>query len=539
REGILKDVKDLRDESDREGIRIVIELKSSAQPIIIRNILLKRTRLMVNFNIVNLVLVNDGKQPKILNLKEIIQEYINHRLNVISKRTEFDLKKAEERLHKVEGLIIALNNIDRVIGIIKKAEDSKEAQIKLIDVFKLSEIQVKAILSMPLSRLTNLESQKLFNEEKELKQKIKEFKKILENIDIQLEIIKKELKELSEKYGDDRKTIISEEKNQELDISKKDLIKKEPMLVLMTKNHYIKRIPLQQYRAQKRGGKGRIGAKLGEEDFVMDLFVCSTHDTILFFTSKGRVYSLKCYEIPQQSRMAKGKHIKNLIMIRENEEISQMIPINNFNTNDMLIMVTKKGIVKKTPLKLFSKIKRSGIRAQIIKDDDTLVSVKKLSNELQDIFIATKLGYAIRFDESELRDIGRNAMGVKGVDLREGDEVIDCILVTDDTIVLTLTKNGYGQRTRIKEYRKTGRGAKGVININLNTDEGDEVIAVKIAEDTDILIGTEQGQVIRFNADNIRITHRKSKGVRVISLNENDSVVAIGKCTRDLEECIN
>ncbi|MHA1758637.1 MAG: DNA gyrase subunit A, partial [Promethearchaeota archaeon] len=539
REGILKDVKDLRDESDREGIRIVIELKSSAQPIIIRNILLKRTRLMVNFNIVNLVLVNDGKQPKILNLKEIIQEYINHRLNVISKRTEFDLKKAEERLHKVEGLIIALKNIDRVIEIIKKAEDSKEAQVKLIDAFKLSEIQVKAILSMPLSRLTNLETQKLFNEEKELKEKIWEFKKILENRDIQLEIIKKELKELSEKYGDDRKTIISEEKNQELDISKKDLIKKEPMLVLMTKNHYIKRIPLQQYRAQKRGGKGRIGAKLGEEDFVMDLFVCSTHDTILFFTSKGRVYSLKCYEIPQQSRMAKGKHIKNLIMIRENEEISQMIPINNFNTNDMLIMVTKKGIVKKTPLKLFSKIKRSGIRAQIIKDDDTLVSVKKLSNELQDIFIATKLGYAIRFDESELRDIGRNAMGVKGVDLREGDEVIDCILVTDDTIVLTLTKNGYGQRTRIKEYRKTGRGAKGVININLNTDEGDEVIAVKIAEDTDILIGTEQGQVIRFNADNIRITHRKSKGVRVISLNENDSVVAIGKCTRDLEECIN
>jgi len=534
KDGILKDIRDLRDESDRKGMRIVLELKTNAQPIMIKNIIFKRTRLLTTFNIVNLVLINRGKQPKILTLKELIQEYINHRLEVISRRTEFDLKKAKARLHKVEGLLIALKNIDKVIEIIKNAQDVKNAKDQLKTSFSLSDIQVTEILNMPLSRLTSLQRQKLIDEEKSLNDAIKGLTKILESKGIRLDIIKEELTELSKKFGDERRTDIIEEQIS-TPIVKQDLIKKEPTIVTLTKNHYIKRVSLQTYRSQGRGGRGKKGMTVGEEDLIKDLFVCSTHDTILFFTSKGRVYSIKCYEIPLQKRTAKGRNIVNIINLKDDEDISEMIPIHSFETNEMLIMVTKNGIVKKSKLNLFSKIQKSGIRAQKIRPDDNLVSVQKLSNELQDIFIATKLGYAIRFDESELRELGRTTMGVKGADLRDGDEVIESLLVTDDDIVLTLTQNGYGQRTYIKEYRKTGRGAKGVINISLNREEIDEVIATKIAKDMDILISTEQGQVIRTSVKTIRITHRKAKGVRVINLYENDHVSSIGKCAPELE----
>ncbi|MFX1392901.1 MAG: DNA gyrase subunit A [Promethearchaeota archaeon] len=531
RDGVLKDIRDLRDESDRRGMRIVLELRKNAQVVIIKNILFKHTKLLTNFNIINLVLINEGKQPKILNLKELIEEYIKHRLNIIYKRTEFDLKKAQNRLHIVEGLLIALSDIDKVINIIKNAKDTEDAKIKLIKEYEFSDIQVKSILNMPLSKLTSLEQKKLKDEEKDLIEKVEEFKKILENKQIRLNLIKEELTELSKKYGDKRRTEIIEQE-EITQIEKKDLIKKEPTIVIFTKNHYIKRVSLAEYRTQRRGGRGKKGMTVNEEDFITDLFVCSTHDTILFFTSKGRVYSLKAFEIPLQRRTAKGKPIVNLITVQEGENISEMIPINNFNTGEMLIMVTKNGIVKKTPLRHFSKIKRSGVRAQIIREDDALVSVKKLSNELQDIFIATKKGYAIRFDESELRELGRNTMGVKGVELREDDEVIEGLLVSDDEIVLTLTENGYGQRTYIKEYRKTGRAAKGVKNITLNEDGKDNVIAIKIAKE-DLLIGSEQGQVIRLPVDSIRITHRRAKGVRVINLYENDYVSAIGKCSEE------
>ncbi len=534
KDGVLKDIRDLRDESDRKGMRIVLELRKNAQPIIIKNILFSRTRLETNFPVINLVLINNGKQPKILNLKELIDEYINHRLDIVYKRTQYALLKAQERLHKVEGLIIALNNIDEVVNIIKKAQDTDDAKTKLMNRFEISEIQVKAILNMPLSRLTNLEQQKLIDEEKELNKKIKEYERILKNRQERLDIIKTELAELSKKYGDERRTEIIEDLTEVKNIEKKDLVKKEPTIVILTKNHYIKRMSVEEYRTQRRGGRGKKGMTVGEEDFIADLFVCSTHDTILFFTSQGRVYSMKAFEIPLQKRTAKGKPIVNLLSLKGDEEISDMIPINNFNTNEMLILTTKNGIIKKSSLRLFSKFKTTGVRAQKIRPDDKLVSVKKLSNELQDIFIATKLGYAIRFDESELRELGRNTMGVKGVDLRKGDEIIDSLLVTDDEIVLTLTKNGYGQRTIIKEYRKTSRAAKGVINISLN--ESDEVIAIKVAKEKDLLIGSEQGQMIRVPVDSIRITHRKAKGVRVINLYEGDSVVAIGKCAKELEE---
>ena len=534
RDGVLKDVRDLRDESDRRGMRIVLELRKNAQPVMIKNILFKHTRLHNNFNIINLVLINEGKQPKILNLKELIEEYIKHRLNIIYKRTEFDLKKAQKRLHIVEGLLIALGDIDKVINIIKNAKDTEEAKIELKKVYEFSDIQVKSILNMPLSKLTSLEQKKLKDEEKDLIEKVEEFKKILESKQIRLNFIKEELTELSKKYGDGRRTEIIEQEEVK-NIEKQDFVKKEPTIVIFTKNHYVKRVSLAEYRTQRRGGRGKKGMTVNEEDFIKDLFVCSTHDTILFFTSKGRVYSLKAFEIPLQRRTAKGRPIINLITLQEGENISEMIPINNFNTGEMLIMVTKNGIVKKTPLKYFSKINRSGLRAQIIRPDDKLVSVKKLKNELQDIFIATKKGYAIRFDESELRELGRATMGVKGVNLREGDEVIEGLLVSDDEIVLTLTEKGRGQRTYIKEYRKTGRAAKGVININLNEDGSDNVIAIKIAKE-DLLIGSEQGQVIRLPVESIRITHRKSKGVKAINLYKNDSVCAIGKCAKEIEE---
>ncbi|MBY9010535.1 MAG: DNA gyrase subunit A [Candidatus Lokiarchaeota archaeon] len=537
KDGILKDVRDLRDESDRKGMRVVIELSKNAQPVIIKNILFKRTRLRTTISISNLVLINEGKQPKILNLKELIDEYVDHRLKVISKRTQFFLKKAKARLHKVEGLLIALNNIDDIVKIIKSAKDTNDAKEKLKKAYSLSDIQVQAILSMPLSRLTNLEQQKLVDEEQSLNESIKEFEKILESKKIQLDMIKQELTELSKKYGDERKTrieIIDQEDRRE--IVKQDLVKKEPTMVIFTKNQYIKRISVEDYRSQGRGGRGKKGMTIREEDIIDDLFVCSTHDTILIFTSKGRVYSLKCFEILLQQRTARGKPIINLIPLQEGERISEMIPIHNFNTNEMLIMTTKNGIIKKSPLRLFSKFKSTGVRAQRIRPDDELISVKRLSNELQDIFIATKLGYAVRFDESELRELGRTSMGVKGAELREGDEVIESLLVTDDNIILTLTEKGYGQRTFLKEYRKTGRAAKGVKNITLDPIKKDKVIAIKIAKLMDILIGTEQGQVIRVPVDSIRITHRKAKGVRVIKLYAKDSVVAIGKCATQIED---
>ena len=531
---VLKDIRDLRDESDRTGMRIVLDLSRNAQPVILKNILFKRTRLLTTFSTSNLVLINEGKQPKILNLKEIINEYIEHRLIIIYKRTEYLLKKAKDRLHRVEGLLIALNDIDNVVNIIKNSKDTSEAKNKLKVAYELSDIQVQSILSMPLSRLTNLEQQKLVDEQKSLQSSIEEYNKILKDKNVRLDMIKNDLLYLIKKYGDERKTEIKMVEQQEVkEIEKKDLIKKETTIVIFTKNQYIKRISLEEYQAQRRGGRGKKGMTIREEDFITDLFVCTTHDTILIFTSKGRVYSIKCYDIPLQKRTARGKPIINLIPLQSEENISAMIPINNFNTNEMLIMTTKKGIIKKTPLKLFSKFKNTGVRAQRIRVDDELISVKRLSNELQDIFIATKLGYAVRFDESELRELGRNSMGVKGAELRENDEVIDNLLVTNDEIILTLTQKGYGQRTKTTEYRKTGRGAKGVRNISLNTEIKDKVIAVKIAKHMDLLVGTEQGQVIRVPVDSIRITHRKAKGVRVIKLYEKDLVVTIGKCEKE------
>jgi DNA gyrase subunit A len=537
KDGILKDIKDLRDESDQKGMRIVLDLTKNAQPLIIKNILHKRTRLLSTFNITNLVLINDGKQPKILSLKELIQEYIDFRLIIIQKRTEFLLKKAQARLHIVEGLLIALNDIDNVINIIKTSKDSQEAKDKLKNTYELSDLQVQAILNMTLSKLTNLEQQKLKEEQESLKQNITEYNKILASRKIQLKIIETELKDLSKKFGDKRRTeikVIEEEERKE--IKRKDLIKNEPTIVIFTNNQYVKRISVEEYKAQGRGGRGKKGMTVREEDFIIDLFVCSTHDTILVFTSKGRVYSIKCFDIPLQTRTARGKPIINFVPLQEGETISSMIPINNFNTNEMLIMTTKNGIIKKTPLRSFSKFRSTGVRAQRIRADDKLVSVKRLKNELEDIFIATKLGYAVRFDESELRELGRNSMGVKGVELREGDEVIDTLLVTDDSIILTLTENGSGQRTSVKEYRKTGRAAKGVRNITLDQKKKDKVIAIKIAKHMDLLIGTEQGQMIRVPVDSIRITHRKAKGVRVIKLYEGDFVVAIGKCAQQSSE---
>jgi len=536
KDGVLKDVRDLRDESDRTGMRIVIDLSKNAQPVIVKNIIFKRTRLLTSFGITNLVLVNNGKQPKILNLKELINEYIEHRLDVIYKRTEYLLKKANERLHRVEGLLIALNDIDNVVKLIKNSKDTNEAREKLQTAYLLSDIQVQSILSMPLSRLTSLEQQKLIDEQDSLENSIKEYNKILKQKKIRLSIIKDELKELIKKYGDERRTKIEIVEFSEVkEIERKDLIKKEPTIMIFTNNQYIKRISLQDYQAQRRGGRGKKGMTVREEDFIMDLFVCSTHDTILVFTSKGRVYSIKAYDIPLQTRTARGKPIVNYLALQPEEIVSAMIPIHNFNTNEMLIMTTKKGIIKKTPLRLFSKFKSTGVRAQRIRHDDELISVKRQSNELQDVFIATKLGYAVRFDESEIRVLGRNSMGVKGANLRDEDGVIDTLLVSDDDIILTLTQNGYGQRTIAKEYRKTGRGAKGVKNITLDDQVNDRVIATKIAEHMDLLIGTEQGQMIRVPVDSIRITHRKAKGVRVIKLYENDSVVAIGKCTKELD----
>jgi len=528
--GEILDISDIRDESSRKGMRIVIILKKDADSRIVLNKLMKHTRLKVSFGANMLALVN--KEPKILNLKQLLTLFIKHRKEVITRRTKYDLKVAQDKAHKLKGLKIALDNIDDVVKLIKESKSADSAIQRLVSRFNLSKIQSQAILEMRLQRLTSLEQDKIKTDLKETLQLIEKLKEILADERKIYNIIKEETTELKEKYGDNRKTEIIEEEEEEL--VTEDLIEEENMVVTITHSGYVKRLPLDTYRAQRRGGKGIIGTGTREEDFVEDLFVASTHAYLLIFTNKGKVHWLKVYEIPETSRQARGRPIVNLVKgLKSSEKVTAVIPVRRFKSGRFLLAATKKGIVKKTSLEAYSRPRRGGIIAINLEQDDELVSVQSTNGE-REILIATKNGWAVKFHEKDAREIGRTAKGVRGIKLRKDDYVIDMV-IADGKDILTVTEKGYGKRTNSEAYRKTRRGGKGVINIKITQKNGKVVCIKSVNETDDIMLISKNGIVIRTKAKDISKIGRATQGVRVMKINEGDSVVAAAKVIKEEE----
>ncbi len=511
----IRDVSDLRDESSKGKIRIVLELRKGTNSKLVINSLYNYTRLQDSFNANFLALVNG--QPKILNLKQILEGYVNYRVIIIKNRAKFELKKAKERLEVVNGLIIALKNIDKVINLIKKSKNTSEASSFLMKNFLLSEKQAKAILETKLQQLTSLEQSKLKNECEELTKKITYLEKILSDEKEILKIIVKEVNELKNKYGDKRKTGILDKIRE---ISEKDLIQKKDVVITITGKGYCKRMDVKTYKEQRRGGRGILGTNLATGDFVKELITCSTHDYLLFFTSKGRVLWLKAYEIPEAERYSKGKAIVNLLNLKD-ESIATVIAVKEFK--DDLFMVTKKGIVKKISLSNFSKPRTSGVKAiNLPSSEDYLVDVQIIKKG-QEVLLVTKKGQAIRFSEDKVRNMGRASYGVTGIKLEQGDEVVSLeILNTKE--VLTITKNGYGKRTAVEDYRKTARAGKGVINLKVSEKTGEIVKTISVNPEDNIIITTAKGMVIRTGLKNIRTMGRAARGVRIVKLHPGDYV---------------
>lgn len=528
---VINEISDLRDESDRDGIRIVIELKRGVIPEVVLNKLFKHTQMQVTFGVINLALVD--KEPMVLTLKETMQHYIDYRKDIVTKRTEYDLKKAEERAHILDGLLVALSNLDDIIRIIRNSESTEEAKGKLISQFLLSDKQSQAILEMQLRRLTGLERGKIQDEYEELEIKIKDYREILGDDQMIRDIIKNELRYMAEKYGDERRTEIDKDAVQ---IDNEDLIPEEEYVVTLTQSGYIKRLPVDTYRNQRRGGVGLMGMDTKDEDRVVDLFVTHSHDYLLFFTNKGRVYWLKAYMLPKGGRRARGRPIVNLLpRLEDGEKVEDLIPVSEFSEDQYLLFSTKKGKIKKTSLSAYSHPRVTGIWAIRLREDDELVDTK-LSNGENEVLLATKKGQAVRFDESEVRPTGRYTMGVKGASLRKGDEVVSMTLVNPEDILLSLTVNGYGKRTAVNNYRKTHRGAKGVITIKTNKRNGHVVCARVVEDDDEILMMSKNGMVIRTRADEISLQSRNTMGVRVMRLKKEDELLTMTKVISEEEE---
>jgi DNA gyrase subunit A len=519
----IEGISDLRDESDRDGMRVVIELKTNSVPEIVLNQLYKHTQMETTFGVINLSIV-DG-EPKVLSLKETINEYIRHRKAVVTRRAQFDLKKAEARAHILDGLKIALDDIDAVIKLIKASKDAEKAKAGLIKKFKLSEIQAKAILEMRLQRLTGLEREKIEEELAELKKTIEWLKKILGSEEEIVKIIKEELQELREKYADERRTEIIE---YEGEIGIEDLIAEEEMMVTITASGYIKRLPVSVYRKQRRGGKGIIGMETKEEDAISDIFIASTHDYMLFFSTIGKVYWLKVYEIPQAGRYSKGKAIVNLLPVEEGERITANIPIKEFDSEHFLFMATKKGTVKKTPLKAFSNPRKGGIKAIKLADGNELVEVA-LTNGSEEVMIASRYGKAIRFKEGDVRPMGRTAAGVRGIRLRDKDSVAGMAILKEDITLLAVTENGFGKRTKHDDYPIHRRGGKGVINIIPSVRNGTVVGILGVTEKNELMMTSAEGVVIRSPVKGISVIGRNTQGVTLMKLAKKDKVAAIAK----------
>jgi len=517
----LRDISDLRDESSKGKIRIVIELRKGANPKMVTNSLYKYTRLQDSFNVNFLALVKG--QPKILDLKEVLKEYVDYRKKIITNRTKYDLKKAEDRLEIVEGLLIALKHIDEIITLIKKSKSVGEASDGLTKNFKLTRNQAQAVLATKLQQLTTLEQDKLKKENQELKEKIAEFQTILGNVSEILKIIAKEVSELKRNYGDPRRTYVLQ---RIYEISEKDVIQKKEVIVTITDKGYCKRMDVQSYKEQKRGGKGMIGSNLATGDFVKQLITCSTHDYLIFFTTRGRVLWLKAYDIPESERYSKGKALANLLNLKD-ENIANVISVNKFE--DFLFMATKKGIVKKTSLGNFSNPRASGIKAINLPNDnsDILIDVQIVKKD-EEVLLATKKGQAIRFDSDDVRSMGRASYGVTGIKLEKDDEVVSLEVLRSQAI-LTITKNGYGKRTLVNDYRKTARAGKGVKNVKVSAKTGEVVNTVSVNPTDSIIITTAKGLVLRTSLKNIRVMGRATQGVRIVKLQPGDSVTDLIK----------
>jgi len=533
----VEDISDINDESDRDGMRIVIGLKRDGNPQVVVNNLYKHTQMQTTFGTIMLALV-DGV-PKVLNLKEMMQHFIKHRLDVIVRRTKFELDAAEKRAHILEGYIIALDNIDEIIKLIKKSKDTPTAKDGLMKSFKLSEIQATAILEMRLQRLTGLERKKIEDEYKEVLKTIERLKRILDNEQLRREMICDDLKMLKEKFGDERRTaIIYDVKIQTDDQMMKELVKEEDVVITISNKGFIKRIPVNSYKSQGRGGKGITAASTGsaDDDFNEHMFIASTHQYIMFFTRKGKCYWLKVYDIPEGTRTSRGKSILNLIEKEKDDDISSFVMVKDFTEKLFVTMVTRSGIIKKTVLESYSNIRRNGINAINLKNDDALVDVR-LTNGTQEIVIGSHNGQAIRFNESTVRDMGRTATGVKAIKLAKGDYVIGLVAVTrPSATILVITENGYGKRSDLGDYRVTNRGGKGVITVK-TTDKVGKLISIKEVTDTDdLMIITIKGILIRQKMKDIRVMGRNAQGVRVIRLNDSDKISAVARIAEEEKE---
>ncbi len=517
----IKDISDLRDESSKGKTRVVLELRKEANPKFIINALYKYTRLQDSFNVNFLALLNG--QPKILNLKEVLEAYVGYRRLIITKRTNFELRKAKERREIVEGLLIALKDIDGVVNLIKKSKSKIEAIEGLIKKYKLTKKQADAVLETKLHQLTSLEVDKLKKEAKELKEKISELEKILGNIKEVLKIIVKEVNELKRNYGDSRRTTVLKSIKE---IREKDLIQEKEVVVTITDKGYCKRMDVKSYREQRRGGRGVIGSNLATGDFVKQLITCSTHDYLMFFTTRGRVLWLKAYDIPSTERYSKGKALVNILGLKE-EKITNVISVKSFE--DSLFMATKKGQVKRISLKHFSKPRASGIKAINLPagNSDFLIGVEVVKAG-QEVLLATRKGKAIRFNADAIREMGRASYGVTGIKMDKTDEVVSLEILNTEA-VLTITKNGYGKRTSVKDYRKTARAGKGVINLKVCEKTGDVVTTISVNKEDGIIITTAKGMVIRTSLKRIRVMGRATQGVRIVKLHDGDSVTDLVK----------
>lgn len=529
REKRLDGITDLRDESDRTGMRIVIELRRDVNPNVVLNNLYKHTAMQSNFGIIMLALVNG--EPKVLNLKEMLFHYLEHQKVVIRRRTEFDLKKAEARAHILEGLRIALDHIDEIIALIRGSRTAEEARDGLISRFSLSYEQAQAILDMRLQRLTGLEREKIEEEYAELLKKIAEFRAILADEKLVLDIISEELNEIKEKYGDERRTEITAGGDS---IEDEDLIPQDEVVITITHTGYIKRLPLSTYRSQKRGGKGVVGMDTKDNDFVEHLFVTNTHHYLMFFTDKGKAYRLKAYEIPDLSRTARGTPIINLIQIEQGETVNAVIPVESFDADQYLFFATKNGLVKKTPIADYANIRKVGLIAITLREDDDLIGVR-LTDGNRSIVMGTSQGMSIHFPEEEVRPMGRSATGVKGIHLDEGDKVIDMDVVQENQSVLIVTSKGYGKRTPVDEYRIQSRGGKGIKTLNVTAKNG-PVVALKVVDDEeDLMIITASGTIIRTSIAGISLMGRNTQGVKLINVREDEEVSTVANVAKSDE----
>jgi DNA gyrase subunit A len=527
---VIEGISDLRDESDREGMRIVIELKRGEVAEVILNNLYKHTQLQTSFGVIMLAIV--GGRPKVFNLGELVESFIDFRREVVVRRTQFELRKAEARYHILEGLKIALDQLDAVIKLIRGSKTVAEAREGLITQFSLSQVQSQAILDMQLQRLTGLERQKILDEMAELLKTIERLRSILGSETLLMQTIVEELKTVHRKYGDDRRTQIIEDSGE---LSIEDLIAEEDMAITVSNTGYIKRTPITSYRNQRRGGKGRIGMRTREEDFVSHLFVASTHAYIMIFSDRGRAYWLKVHEIPDVGPGGKGKAIANLVSMAPDERIASMLAVKEFEEGRFIVMGTLKGVVKKTELSAFSNPRAGGIIAMGVEDGDRLMAAQ-ITDGTGEVFIGTRDGVAIRFPEGDVRPMGRSAYGVKGISLREGDEVVAMEMVRPGSTLLTVTEHGYGKRTELDEYRVQSRGGVGIINIQTSERNGRVVGMASVHDEDEFMLITQQGKILRTVARDIRSIGRATQGVRLIEMDTDDRVVSLARLAEREDE---